>query len=322
MSIELEIFKEKLSEEWDNFVEHSDNGTIFNTRKFLNYHEKGKFTDASLIFRNKGKIYALMPAVIREVSGEKILFSHPGASYGGLVFSETNDLKKMVEVVKTVDKHAKKIGCDRIILTQTPIYYYGHYNSYVDFALHTSGFNYKVRELSSVLSLEHSEEEIFNTFPENVKRAIRKAEKSGVIIKKSKNTADFYKILKNNLEMRHDVRPTHTLKELKQLVSIFPDKIELFAAYLEDKMIGGVITFTCNRRVVLAFYIAHDHSFQKYRPVDLIIWSLIQELTERNVKFLDFGTFTLRMEPNWGLCRFKEKFGARGVFRDTFERRI
>ncbi len=39
-------------------------------------------------------------------------------------------------------------------------------------------------------------------------------------------------------------------------------------------------------------------------------------------KYLDFGIFTVNMEPNWGLGRFKENFGARGIFRDTFYKNI
>jgi hypothetical protein len=38
--------------------------------------------------------------------------------------------------------------------------------------------------------------------------------------------------------------------------------------------------------------------------------------------FLDFGIFTVNMEPNWGLGRFKENFGSRGIFRDTFYKEL
>jgi hypothetical protein len=30
----------------------------------------------------------------------------------------------------------------------------------------------------------------------------------------------------------------------------------------------------------------------------------------------------VNMEPNWGLCRFKESFGASGIFRDTLIRQF
>ena len=34
-------------------------------------------------------------------------------------------------------------------------------------------------------------------------------------------------------------------------------------------------------------------------------------------KFYDFGIFTVNEEPNYGLARFKENFGANGYFRKT-----
>jgi hypothetical protein len=37
------------------------------------------------------------------------------------------------------------------------------------------------------------------------------------------------------------------------------------------------------------------------------------------LKIYDFGTFTVDEEPNMGLGRFKENFGASGIFRDTVE---
>ena len=43
---------------------------------------------------------------------------------------------------------------------------------------------------------------------------------------------------------------------------------------------------------------------------------------ERGFRYLDFGIFTVRMEPNFGLARFKESFGASGMFRDTLEIRL
>ena len=62
-------------------------------------------------------------------------------------------------------------------------------------------------------------------------------------------------ILKKNLSIRHNVFPTHSLSELVILKELYPDKINLFGAYLENEMIAGVINFIVNERVVLAFYI-------------------------------------------------------------------
>jgi len=322
MGIELYPYNKDFEHKWEYFTAHSDNGTLFQLRRFLSYHDEGKFEDASLYFSKKGKVYAVFPAAVLEINGERTLFSHPGASYGGFVISEKIGLEETFEMTGLMTEYAAEAGCKRIIITQTPSYYFKKYSSYIDFALHSAGFSLRKRELSSVLTLHPASEAIYRGFPEELKRAVKKAQKSGLSVRKSTDVRSYYAILENNLSMRHNVRPTHTVVELERLFQLFPDKIRLHAVYHEKEMIGGIVSFACNSRVNLAFYIAHNHAYQQYRPVDYLIWSLIIDSVRQGFTYLDFGTFTLDMEPNWGLCRFKEKFGARGVFRDTFERQI
>ena len=83
-------------------------------------------------------------------------------------------------------------------------------------------------------------------------------------------------------------------------------------------MIAGVVLFICNEKVVLAFYISHDEQYQEYRGLNLLFYEIIKWGIFNGFNFLDFGTFTLNQAPNWGLARFKESFGAQGVFRDSY----
>ena len=48
--LSIKKYNKSLREEWDLFVIKSNNGTIFNTREFLNYHINRKFNDYSLCF--------------------------------------------------------------------------------------------------------------------------------------------------------------------------------------------------------------------------------------------------------------------------------
>lgn len=312
-------FSPELEHEWETFVSDSNNGTLFHLRKFLNYHPDNRFPDASIIFKKNGRLAAVMPSTIHVVENEPVFYSHPGASYGGLVLSKNVGLKDTFEIVRQLKEHAKNRDCSKILMTIPPPYYYSKYNSCLDFALLKSGFKYKIRELSSVLELDSDPDKLHFNFADSVKRAIRKAEKNELDVSLSVDIKTYYSILKENLEMRHNVRPTHSLAELEWLFSNFPDKIKLYATDYHGEMVGGIVTFNCNSKVNLAFYIAHKHDFQSYRPVDYTIWKVICDSIKQGFLYLDFGTFTLKEEANWGLCRFKEKFGARGVFRDTLE---
>lgn len=319
MPITLKEFTREREKEWDSFVEGTNNGTLFHLRKFLNYHSSGKFNDSSVFVEKANKVIAVIPSATLQNENERVYYSHPGASYGGIAMIESVDLQDTSEIVNLTREHARELTCDKIIMTIPPSHYYQNYNSYLDFALLRSGFSYKIRELSSVLNLDGGVESVYANFAPSVNRAIRKAEKCGLHVSESHNIQNYYSILKSNLSMRHNVNPTHSLDELKRLFELFPERISLYAAESAGEMVGGIITFGCNARVNLAFYIAHKHEFQNSRPVDLVIWHVIQESIRKGYSYLDFGTFTLKEKPNWGLCRFKEKFGARGIFRDTLE---
>ncbi|MCF8432487.1 MAG: GNAT family N-acetyltransferase, partial [Melioribacteraceae bacterium] len=110
----------------------------------------------------------------------------------------------------------------------------------------------------------------------------------------------------------------HSLDELLRLKKLFPSKIRLWGAFVEGKLAAGVCNFSANNHVVLAFYISHLEEYQAYRPVNLLFYEIMRKYKFEGYRFLDFGIFTVDMEPNWGLGRFKENFGARGIFRDTF----
>ena len=54
-------------------------------------------------------------------------------------------------------------------------------------------------------------------------------------------------------------------------------------------------------------------------PLIYYFYSIFNWAISKGLKIYDFGTFTVDEEPNMGLGRFKENFGASGVFRDTVE---
>ena len=307
------------SSAWDNFVSSANNGTLFHTRRFLNYHHEGRFNDHSLEFYKKGKLVGVFPAALIESGDQRQLVSHPGASVGSFVVPEDLAFADALEMVEQLVDYSKRENLDGIKLTQPPTIYSKRLSHYIDFALQKNGFLYSKREISSILFLEKSIDENLSKFKSTHRTAVRKAEKSGVVVKETDDFASFYEILKKNLSIRHDVKPTHSLNELLHLKELFPDKINLFGAYIEEKMVAGVINFIATENVVLAFYISHNEDFQEVRPINLLFYKIFEWAIQKKYNVFDFGIFTVNEEPNMGLARFKENFGASGQFRDTME---
>ncbi len=311
--MEIVRFTEKDRKQWEEFVQQANNGTIFHTIKFLSYHPPERFKSHHLLIKEKQNIIALFPAVIED----KTIISHKGASYGGFVLKSGLGIHDIYLCVTHLIEFLKKEGIKKVILTQTPLIYYREPNQYIDFALMKHGFKYRKREITAVIPLDVAEP-LF-VFHPDARRSTKKALREGVKVRITDDYSQYYEILENNLGMRHNVSPTHTLSELLKLKNMFPEDIILFGAYLKERMIGGIVIFVTNPKVILAFYISHNNQYQAYRPVNLLFYEVIKWGRLKGFKYLDLGTFTLNMEPNWGLGRFKENFNARGFLRDTYE---
>lgn len=320
--MEVTSYEKKYLDEWESFVEQSNNGTLFHTRKFLAYHPPDRFKDHSLIFMHDKKIVALINAADVQRDGKRCLISHQGASFGGFIYKDSLSLKQAFDLTESLIEHCKENKFEKIIITHAPFVYQKRYNNYIDFAFMRNGFDYLKREVSSVVVLDVKEDDVLTLFKPEARTSVRRAQKLGVEIRESEDYASYYKILKNNLALRHNVNPAHTLEEIIKLKKLFPDKIKLFGAFVENKMIAGVINFYCNSKAVLVFYISNDMEFQQYRAVNLLFYTIIKEAVHLGLSYLDFGLFTVNMEPNWGLGRFKENFGARGILRDTFYKNL
>ena len=285
----------------------------------MGYHPKNRFNDHSLIFKKKEKVIGVLPAAVIVEDGANILASHPGTSVGSCVVPVELSFSDALGIVEELSSYCVENNFSAIRITQPPLIYSRRISQYMDFAFRKAGYHYLRREVSSILFLENSVKENLAKFKSTHRTAVRKAEKSGIIIRQTEDYENFYKILKKNLSIRHDVSPTHSLSELLNLKELFPNKINLFGAYLKNEMIAGVINFVVNDRIVLAFYISHKKQYQELRPINLLFYKIFDWAICNNFKVFDFGIFTVHEKPNMGLARFKENFGASGVFRDTVE---
>ena len=148
MSIQIQKYSEEARKHWEKFVHESNNGTIFHTRRFLDYHPTDRFKDHSLVFMEGNKILALFPAIRKERDGLNTLISHQGASYGGFVYRENLSVRSAFDLIEALDVYAKSTQFDAIDMTLPPVIYHARPSHYLDFALYKFGFNYRKREIS------------------------------------------------------------------------------------------------------------------------------------------------------------------------------
>jgi predicted N-acyltransferase len=307
---------------WDQFVSSGNNGTLFHLRKFINYHPKDRFQDHSILIEKKQNLFSVLPAAELIVDGKRILVSHPGSTVGSFVVPENLSIADAMSMSEALVTYVKENNFSGIRITLPPTLYQRRLSNYMDFSFFKQGFTYSKRDVTSILFLEDSLDKNLAKFKSSHLRAVRNAQEKGVNVRQSNDFDSFYNILEQNLKIRHGVSPTHTLAELKNIHALFPDRINLFAAFVKGVMVAGVVNFVVNDHVVLAFYISHDEAYQEFRAVNLLFYSIFDWAIQQGFKIYDFGTFTVNEEPNMGLGRFKENFGASGIFRDTIELKL
>ncbi len=294
----------------------SNNGTIFHTQNFFDYHSVGKFNFNHLLFIDKSNIVALLP-------GARIgnLYESPiGASYGSLV---TKDVKfsEAMEMVSALLEYGKKIGIKEFLLTSAPRIYEHHPNENLDFAMLWQDFSYDLHYISSAIRL-NGEEDILQRFQQTVRRNIRKTMKNPDIkVEINERYDQFYPILLDN-KARHDIKPTHSYDDLMKLKDLMPDQLKLFMLYYKDKPIAGSSLFLCNKTVALCFYNMLLYEFEHLKPIHRIMYEVVKWATENGFKYVDIGVSQDTkadnpMTPSMSLIDFKEKFDAKTVMRNT-----
>ena len=317
--IKIKKFSKNNYAAWDSFVLKANNGTLFHLRKFLNYHPDDRFKDHSIEVYKKNTIFSVFPAADIIIDDKKMLVSHPGSSYGSFISKEELSIKDAMDMVSKLIDYSSKKGFEGIKLTIPPAFYSKRLSNYIEYSLLFNGFDYFKREVTSTLTIENSEHKILNKFKPSHQRALRKSKKLGVETRITKKVDEFFSILKDNLKIRHGADPTHSLIELKSLIKLFPESINIFGAFYDNQMIAGVLNIVVKEGVALAFYISHKEDFQELRPLNLLFFDIFKWCLKNNIKVYDFGTFTEEGIANMGLGRFKESFGASGVFRDSFK---
>ena len=321
----LAPYQPKDKEEWDSFVTASRNGTIFHTQAFLSYHSVDRFDDASFLLHDpRGRLRAVCPAVIHaDSTGLKILNSHPGSTYGGLVVDPEFTLNESLQAVALTEGHARSLGAQAVEFRHTEKVFQQLPSEDLDFALEVSGFRWSKRELSSALMLAGlTPETILSSMGSRNRGYLKKALRSGLEVRLSDDYAEFHNMLTGTLAQRHAARPTHTLEEMEKLRDILGGRVRLFGGFMSGKIVAGAWLIRCNAKAAHTFYLAQDYAFEHLRPLRAVLHEVIRWQIEHGYRYLNFGISTEDggRAMNHGLFRFKESFGARGVIRTTYRK--
>lgn len=318
MKYSLEVYSNKYEEAWDTLVSESPVGTFLHSRSFLSYH-KDRFLDCSfvLINKEKGSLEAVFPCALDKNS--KLATSHPGSTYGGIVTRTTMTPEILKCFLDGIIDQLKVKNVEELVYKITPDIYRLDYSNLDEYFIwQAQGTNYR-NDLSNIIDLHKPFK-----FSSRRKRGIKKAQKYNVTYSSNCDfTNDVWKILESNLA-EHNVKPVHSLDEIKLLKKKFPNNIFLHMALdVSGQPLCGVVAFHMGG-VVHAQYIFSSPEARECGALDFLFATLIELAIEDSCSYFSFGASSEMQGQllNNGLYNFKAEFGSRGVLNRTYRLKI
>ena len=320
MKFTVEQFQPSQSHKWNDFVDNSNEGTLFHHLDFLAYHGKKFCKNEHHLIIHKGQaVHAVMPLAIFDEDGRRIARSPYGARYGGPVFSKPQNYHDSHGVVEAILEYLESQGVDELTLTLPTSVCYRRYSETLRLVLLERGFQCINRDISSVVCLDKdnpaSKEMISRV--RNTARKARKARAMGVDVVCHAPIADFWQVLEMTFE-KHNSKPTHTLAEFQQLHERNPERVYVEVATLDGIPVAGVGYFVINQNVKSSFYLCQNPQKQQAQGLSLLIYEALERAQKEGFRWFDFGTSSAQMQGRPNIFRFKESFGAIGVFRETY----
>lgn len=295
----INIYNEKLINEWDDFVNSTWNGTIYQTRKFINYHSPNKFIDKSIMIYDNNKLICVIPVC---KNGDKY-FSHLGITYGGPAILEEyfkiDKLKQLIDLIYNYydNKLEMRIAND---------IYFNNSQSSLIYLLQTKS-NMKL-ELSWYIT-KFDINNIDNKFNKRHLKKIKNNKDNIVYISNVQNDyIDFYNILKETLNKKHNTNPTHTLDEFILLKNILKDRHKLCIVKNNNLIIAGMYFIEVTPKKYYSFYITKNYSYELNYSTSCLLYIIDYFIETIKPEILDFGITTENRgsELNMGLSIFKE----------------
>ena len=295
---------------WNAFVSVAKNATFLFHRDFMNYHSD-RFQDYSLMVFEDNKLVAVLPANMNE----KVVYSHQGLTYGGLVLSEKVKLNNVIVMFKSVLFFLNNNAVEKLIIKTIPMFYCTNFSDELEYCLFLCKAKLTRKDSLSVIDL---------TKPYFISKTRREScnrgKKKGLVIKEESNFELFWnEILIPNLDNKHQIKPVHSALEMELLQARFPKNIRHFNVYDNETIVAGTTIFI-NNHVAHPQYVSGNAKKNELGSLDYLYHYLITDVFKDKAIF-DFNNSNEEQgtKLNEGLLFWKESFGAKTVVQNFYE---
>lgn len=282
---------------WDDSLAPFESADLFHESVWLNFIEQTqKVKRCFFSIAEQGNTIGYLPAFILKKGPFTILASPThgwNTSFMGPVMEDTPNRTTLF--IKALDYFCRSQGIDHVEIASP------HLDASV---MQTAGFSCKRGE--TLLFDIDEPKTMFARFKSEARTAIRKAQKHGLVVAESNDSAfvnRYYEQL-TLVFARQKLAPTYPKERVAALFRLLKTKNRLFALevlYQGVSIASGL--FPHSKKTVYFFGGAGIDKYRDLRPHDLLHYILMTQARERGIRYYD-------ME---GVSAFKEKFGGRRI---------
>jgi len=307
--IEAVPFEPRWRQDWDAVVERSRNGHFLFRRDYLEYHAD-RFPGASYLFRENGRWIGAIPGHDLPDGGWA---THHGLTFGGLVVARDARSSQIRDMLNGLHEHLAGRGVRYVRYRPMPWFHQTDPAQEDAYFLFRLGARIVYRTLCTVVRPADAH------LNELRRRGARKAEKAGLRVERSHDWDGFWHVLSGRLLARYGARPVHTLEEIKLLAGRFPENIQLWAAFEDDRMRGGIVGYRTDNVFHMQYSGADDRG-RELGATDLVLREVLAS-PARSSRWFSFGTSCERDGNflNDTLVGYKESFGGHGAVHEEYE---
>lgn len=282
---------------------------LFNEPAYFRLHSRStQDCYAQLVRRNDQRVFATL-AFHATDNG---VFVSPGrGTYGGLSLNAEIELQVLYRFVEAVMAHLQEQGARSVRVRCAPASHDGALLAISVNMFSRLGFLPREAELNNDMRID-GRAFIDRIDYGNVKR-IRKTEREGFVCDKLDGQAlpAVHALLAEN-RRRLGVTISMSLEQVRQMASLFPQRLHLFAVYRDASRQGMVAAALClalSPEVLYVLYWGDGPDMRPYSPVAMLASHIYAFCAREGFAVLDVGISTLREEPNFGLVNFKRNLG-------------
>ncbi len=300
MDIKISSIAKANDSQWDSIWQGCNYSTYFHSREWSeiwNKYTNGRIQPKPLLITFSDEKRALLPfssrRILRGLSRQYL--SSPAGTFGG-----------WISLDELTASHGQLL-VDYIYLKLGSIVW--RLNPYDKIVLQCK-FSKIENDETHALNLQGGFDSIYRSWTKGHKSAARKARKAGITIQKAdsqEHWQEYYAIYEDSLRRwGEEATSRYEWKLFEILYDLNLQNVELWLAKYEEKIAAGALCFYAKNHVVY-WHGAALSAYFDMRPVNLLMYAVIEDACERNCLWFDFNPSS----GHEGVRAFKTSFGSK-----------